>query len=204
MTPQQFKCDWRNTDQPLSPISPERLIRFNILPFTNEFLTISGLPVYASPFLSFADDSTSIIDGINKLTEQFNFGNLQAEYEKYINIGLCRDGDPIVVNTSSNDQIEQLEHKNNFQSVFFNTSINHLANFLIIYRDFEDDIMREYGEEGIRNCYFTDAQFEILKKQMIEIDELALTGRGFWKEELEIILSLRKDYLESLKEQTEE
>lgn len=198
MTPEEFKNSWRDTDQPLSPISPVRLFSFNMLPATNAFLVKSGLPVYASPLISFAEDSDDIFYGIAKFTVQFNVGEQQETFEKYIVIGSCHDGDVIVVNTANKDVIELLDHEDDFKPKFFNTSINHLADFLIIYRDFEDDIMKEQGEEGIRNSLFTDTQFETLKERMRAADERALTEAGFWKEELESILAERQDYLNSI------
>jgi hypothetical protein len=198
MTPEQFKNSWRETDQPLSPISPVRLISLNMQPATNAFLVKSGLPVYASPLISFAEDTDDIFHGMAKFTVQFDTGDQQEAFEKYVVIGSCHDGDVIVVNTASKDVIELLDHNDNFKSMFFNTSINHLADFLIIYRDFEDNIMKEQGEEGIRNSLFTDTQFELLKERMKAIDERALTEKGFWKDELASMLAERQDYLNSI------
>jgi hypothetical protein len=167
MTSQQFKNAWRTTDQPLSVISSAKLTKFNLLPDTTLFLTETGLPIYASPFLSF----------------EF------VEDEKYLAIGLCRDGDLIIIH---NNELQQLTSDG---PLFFNTSINTLADFLIIYRDFEDAVMLTEGEEGVRNSYFTDAQFDTLKQRMLEADERALIEKGFWKDELELLLADRQDYL---------
>ena len=204
MTPEEFKNSWRDTDQPLSPISPVRLLDFNMQPATNAFLVKSGLPVYASPLISFVEDSDDIYHGIARFTVQFNTGDQQAAFEKYIVIGSCHEGDVIVVNTADNDVIELLDHKENYKPLFFNTSINHLADFLIIYRDFEDEIMKEHGEEGIMNSLFTDAQFMLMQERMKAVDERALTENGFWKGELELILMERQDYLNSMKESAED
>lgn len=198
MTPEQFKNSWRETDQPLSPISPIRLLDFNMQPATNAFLVKSGLPVYASPLISFAEDSDDIFHGIARFTVQFDAAEQKDAFEKYIVIGSCHDGDVIVVNTAEKDVIELLAHEEDYKAKFFNTSISHLAEFLIIYRDFEDDIMKEQGEEGIRNSLFTDEQFEQLKEQMKQADERAITEKGFWKEELELMLEDRQDYLNSI------
>jgi hypothetical protein len=158
MTSQQFKNAWRDTDQPLLVIPVKGL-----LPDTAEFLANTGLPIYASPFLSF----------------EF------VEHPQYPAIGLCRDGDLIIIN---NNEIQQLTASG---PLFFNTSIHTLADFLVIYRDFEDAI----GEDGVFNSYFTDEQFDTLKAQMKAVDERALTEKGFWKDELELLLADRQDYL---------
>lgn len=134
---------------------------------TAAFLTETGLPIYASPFLSF----------------EF------VPHEKYPAIGLCRDGDLIIID---NNELKQLTANG---LLFFNSSINALADFLIIYRDFEDAVMLTEGEEGIRNSHFTDTQFNTMKERMIEADERAITEKGFWKDELELMLADRQDYL---------
>jgi hypothetical protein len=197
MTPENFKESWNNLDEPLFPISFERLTRFGLLPLTMEFLSIAGLPKYASPFLSFSNGSDDIYYGINKLTDQYAFLKDALEYEKYIVIGSCRDGDPIAINTEDNDQIVELDHEDLFSPTFFNSSLMTLAGFLIIYEDFKASVLAEHGEEGQRNGYFTDIQFDKLKNQMFKIDHKALTEQGFWKEELEIMLLNRQDYLSS-------
>lgn len=167
MTSQQFKSAWRITDQPLSVISSDKLSGFNLERDTAAFLTETGLPIYASPFLSF----------------EF------VAHEEYPGIGLCRDGDLIIID---NNELKQLTANG---LLFFNSSINTLADFLIIYRDFEDAVMLTEGEEGVRNSYFTDTQFDTLKQRMIEADERAVKEKGFWRDELELMLADRQDYL---------
>ena len=83
MTPQDFKNRWINTEGTLFPIKAERLNCFDLLPQTFEFLEIAGLPKYASPELSFVNDSKDIFYGIKNLTEQYGFGNDKSDYEKY-------------------------------------------------------------------------------------------------------------------------
>ena len=145
--------------------------------------------------LRFANDTDDIAYGITKLTNLFDFEEERAKFDKYVVIGSCRDGDPIVINTNENDIIEELDHEDLFSPIFFNSSINALAAFIIIYRDFEDSVLTEYAEEGWRNFYFTDDQFDLLKSRMLYIDNKALMEYGFWKDELDILVSLRKEYL---------
>src|SRR4051812_24597426 len=99
MTSQQFKNAWRITDQPLSNISADKLTGFNLSADIISFLTETGLPIYASPFLSFE----------------------YVAHETYLAIGLCRDGDLIIVD---NNEIKQLTETG---PVFFNSSINAMA-----------------------------------------------------------------------------
>ena len=199
MTPQAFKNSWTNTDEPLSPLSKSRLERFNLFKATSDFLIISGLPVYCEPNLSFATDTDDIVYGINRLTEQYDFEEDKPKFDKYVVIGCCRDGDAIAVDTNDNDKIAELDHKDLFRSMYFNSSIETLADFLILYRDFETEVLQGKDTEDNFQCFnFTDEQFERLKSKMYAIDSKALTERGFWKEELEIMLSIRQEKFTSL------
>jgi hypothetical protein len=198
MSPTDFKNTWINTEGCfLSPIDSARLSRFNLLPTTKEFLNIAGLPNCPSPFLYFTNDTDDVVHGINRLMDTWPDSNNKSGFEKYIVIGGCRDGDLIAINLSKNDQIEELDPLDNFSSKFFNSSIYTLADFLIIYNEFETSVYAEHGEDGYRNSYFTDAQFEKMRQTMFLTDAKALSEIGFWKEELEILLSLRQKYLDA-------
>lgn len=199
MTPQTFKSSWTNKDEPLSPLSKTRLDRFNLSKATSDFLSIAGLPVYCEPNLSFANDTDDIVYGINKLTEQYDFEDDKLKFDKYVVIGSCRDGDAIAVDTSDNDKIVELGHEDLFSSMYFNSSIETLADFLILYRDFETEVLQGKDPDDNFQCFnFTDEQFERLKNKMYTIDSKAVTERGFWNEELEIMLSIRQEKFASL------
>ena len=199
MTPQDFKNNWTNIDEPLSPLTVSRLDRLNLQQSTVDFLTVAGLPAYSEPNLSFANDTDDIVYGINKLTEQFDFEDDKEKYDKYIVIGSCRDGDAIAIDTNDNDKIVELDHDDLFSSKYFNISINTLANFLILYRDFEKEVLLDKDQnDNFQSFNFTDLQFENLKRKMIEFDKDAITQNGFWKDELEIMLSIRQKYFRGL------
>ena len=194
MTPHEFKNSWTNIDEPLSPLTSLRLDRLNLSQSTIDFLTVAGLPIYCEPNLSFANDTDDLVYGINKLTEQFDFEDDEEKYDKYIVIGACRDGDAIAVDTNDNDKIVELDHEDLFSSMYFNSSIETLAAFLIMYRDFETEVLKDKHPDDNFQCFnFTDEQFEVLKSKMFLIDNRAIVETGFWKEELEIMLSLRQE-----------
>ena len=195
MSPLEFKANWKEADARLSPISLERVKYFSLLPGTMDFLTIAGLPKYAKPELYFAEDSNDFLHGINKLLDQYAYLRDYPEYEyyKYVVIGSCREGDAIAINTAENDTIEKLDHEDLFRPMFFNSSIETLAEFLILYRDFENSILSEYGKDAYN---FTDLQLDNLRKKMTEIDQRAILEYGFWKGEFEIMLYMRQRYLD--------
>lgn len=195
MTPQTFKDSWTNVDEPLSSLTRSRLDRFNLKEQTVDFLTIAGLPEHCEPNLSFANDTDDIIYGVNKLTEQYDFEEDKEDFEKYIIIGSCRDGDAIAINTSDNDRIVELDHQDLFSSKYFNSSIQALADFLIFYRDFEVEVMSNKDtKDGMQVFNFTDIQFDSLKAKMLSVDIDAVLQDGFWKDELEIMLSIRQEH----------
>lgn len=191
MRPEEFKSIWTSTGDTLSPLTESRLTGLNLKLNTIEFLTKSGLPVDAAPFLTFADNSADKYKGIIRLTDQFEF--LEEEFKKWIVIGSCSDGDPIAINAKNDDQIDWLDHDNYFEPGFFNSSIEALADCLVIYRQFIQDIQKENGEDAYLNGDFSDIQFESLKSKLLQADSKALIGNGFWKAELDMELAMRDD-----------
>jgi hypothetical protein len=199
MTPQDFKNNWKpDSDGQLLPISSERLTGFNLLPSTIAFLTTAGFPKCAMPVLSFkidSDENDPNDFGISRLNELYD--SLGSEYEKYVVIGTCRDLDPIAIDTKDFDKIVALNRKDAFTPSYFNSSIEALAEFLIIYRDFEEAIVAEHGVEGFRNAYFTDIQLEHFKARMSKVDPGALKEGNYWKEIFDMWISLRQQYMDS-------
>lgn len=194
MTPQIFKDTWTNTDGVLLPLDKSRLDRFNFSKATFNFLNIAGLPIYCEPNLSFANNTDDIVYGINKLTEQYDFEESRPIFDKYVVIGSCRDGDAIAIDTEDNNKVVKLDHEDSFSSMYFNSSVEALADFIIFYRDFEREVLKDKDPGDNFQCFnFTNEQFERLKSSMYSVDSKALTERGFWKEELEIMLSMRQE-----------
>jgi hypothetical protein len=191
MTPQEFKIIWTNTGDALSPLTSKRLPRLNLQPRTMEFLTQAGLPVDAAPFLSFVDDSEEVYKRIDRLTDQHDF--LGKDFATWIVIGSCSDGDPIAINAELNDQIDWLDRDNYFEPGFFNSSIEALAECLVIYRNFVFEIQKTNGENAFLNGDFSDSQFETLRSNLLEADCNVFIETGFWKEQLEIDFALRKN-----------
>jgi hypothetical protein len=191
MTPEDFKQKWISLEDNLNPISPERLSGLGLSGKTIDFLVGSGLPDSAAPFLSFSKDSEDLYRGIQKLNKVYDF--LEPEFEKYVVIGSCSDGDPIVVNTQMDDQIEFLDHEDYFSSRLFNSDISGLAKSLLAYRNFVDTILEENGENSYLASDFTDGQFEKLKGEILLADSKALENNAFWSTQLQMDLDLRED-----------
>ncbi|UKM66600.1 SUKH-4 family immunity protein [Flavobacteriaceae bacterium GSB9] len=191
MKPEEFKNIWTLDDDNLNPISGEKLKGLGLSESSIEFLVKSGLPDSAAPFLSFSKDSNDVYDSVQKLTTIYDF--LEPEFEKYIVIGTCNDGDPIVINTGNNDRIEYLDHEDYFSSQPFNSDLSAMAKCLIAYRDFIKRVQAENGEDAFLNSDFTDGQFEVLKLDLKNADSEVIESDGFWFQQLEMELELRED-----------
>jgi hypothetical protein len=191
MTPQEFKTTWTSTGDILSPFSSGELVELGLKSKTTAFLKEAGLPEHAAPFLTFVNNSEDNHKGIARLTEQYDF--LEEEFQKWVVIGSCSDGDPIAINVHADDQIDWLDHENNFEPAFFNSSIEALADCLVIYREFVSIVQRENGDDAYMNADFTDLQFETMRNKLLKADKKALDS-GFWKEQLDMDLRLRDHY----------
>lgn len=190
MTPEEFKQKWISVENNLNPIGSEKLDGLGLSAKTINFLVRSGLPDSAAPFLSFSNDSEDLSNGIQKLNKVYDI--LDPEFEKYVVIGSCGDGDPIVINTQMDDQIEFLDHENYFSSGFFNSDISGLAKSLLAYRNFIDMILEENGEDAYLDSVFTDEQFEKLKNEILLADTRAMENDSFWFTQLIMDLDLRE------------
>lgn len=191
MKVEEFKTKWTLKEDNLNSISAKTLSGLGLSEKTIGFLINSGLPDEAAPFLSFSKDSEDIYEGVQKLNNVYGF--LESEFEKYIVIGSLGDGDPIVVNTALNDQIEYLDHEDYFSAQLFNSDIYGLAKCLLAYRNFVDKIIEENGEDAFFDSDFTDRQFENLRAELYNADPIALGNNGFWSAQLQMDLDLRED-----------
>jgi len=192
MNPSEFEAAWTAAEQNLQPIPLQTLSRFELDKETVDFLSQSGLPSDAAPFLSFVGDihPNDKYSAISFLTEWFGF--LEPQYRKYVVIGSDGGGDVIAINTANNFVIEWLDHEDYFSSRFMNSSINQLANCLLCYRDF---VKAMNAGKTLDECFdteFTDGQFDALHDILEGIDQRAVRD-GFWKDELDLLLTNRED-----------
>ena len=192
MTTEDFKLIWPTENDKLSSFDRNRLTELDLDKKSVEFLTSAGLPASASPFLSFVKNTKGDYDSIGRLTEYYDF--LGQGFEKLIMIGSCGNGDPIVINTDKECQIEWLDHENNFGSFYFNSSIVSLCESLVAYRQFVQNTILENGEDAFLNSDFTDKQHYQLIDKLKLADINSITNNGFWKDVIEMDLANREDF----------
>jgi hypothetical protein len=183
MTPEDYQFRWNRNGKTIFPVNPEKLSLFSFKPETIRFLKI-GLPKSAAPFLSFNQN-------IGSIGQTFLLDEIQPFCAV---IGSDGAGNPIVINVSEGDIVEWLDHENNFESSYFNSSIESMLEFLLVYREFLETMLAENGEDAAMNSIFTDSQFKDMKQKMLFVDAKALFEAGFWKEELESLIAERTYY----------
>ncbi|NDK57221.1 SUKH-4 family immunity protein [Pontibacter fetidus] len=156
---------------------------------TADFLAIVGLPTSAAPFLSFADDSERELGSISNI-----FETREDRHRYFLSIGSDGAGDPICLDLMNECQVVTLNHEEDFEPTFMNSSVSELFQFLTIYKRFVEEVIRENGEDAYLDADFTDSQYEELKKAMESVDNKALKTNTFWAQELAQLLGNREYY----------
>lgn len=153
------------------------------------FLSIVGLPTSAAPFLSFAGDSERELDNISDIYE-----TEEDRHRYFLGIGSDGAGDPVCLDLRNECQVVTLNHEEDFEPTFMNSSVSELFQFLTLYKRFVEEVIRENGEDAFLDANFTDSQYEELKKAMEAVDNKALRTNTFWAQELAQLLGNREHY----------
>ena len=176
---------------------PEELHRFDVHYIsgkglnegTADFLSIVGLPTSAAPFLSFAGDSERKLCSICD-----TFETREDRYKYFLSIGSDGAGDPVCIDLRNECQVVTLNHEEDFEPIFMNSSVGELFQFLTLYKKFVEEVIRVNGEDAFLDANFTDSQYEELKKAMEVADNNALRTNTFWAQELAQLLGNREYY----------
>ena len=169
MKAQDFAIRWITEDNNLQPFDSERIDSLKISDQSKEFLKI-GLPSDAAPFLSFSNSDDANLQPVNEVWD------LPVEFENYKIIGSNGYGDPICINENDHSVV-YLNHDDEFGYVYMNSSVEQLAHFLLIIRNFIDKV------NSCRQAELTSILKETLS-EMIEIDKTAM-AEGSWEDELQ-------------------
>jgi hypothetical protein len=156
---------------------------------TADFLSIVGLPTSVAPFLSFAGKAEK---ELNSILDLYETGQVKHKY--FLSIGADGTGDPICIDVRNNCRVVALNHEEDFEPVFMNSSIVELFKFLTLYKRFVEEVIAENGEDAFLDANFTDRQYEALSKAMEAADKDALSSNTYWSQELESLLGNREYY----------
>jgi uncharacterized protein YlbG (UPF0298 family) len=163
-----FKNKWITEEDKLESFDSGKIQELSIPAKTKEFLMV-GLPVDAAPFLSFGPSHDA---NLQSATEEYE---LSGEFECYKIIGSNGYGDPVCINENDNSVV-YLNHDDEFGYVYMNSSVEQLAHFLLIVRDFIEKVNSSPQAEMTKTFKDTIAE-------MIKSDETAMY-EGTWEDDL--------------------
>jgi hypothetical protein len=106
---------------------------------TKDFLISHGLPDSCPPFLNFYDYNTAPIPTVNQHFD-LNYDDLN----EYLVIGFNGCGDPICVDLSNDNSIVYLNHDNDFEVIFMNSTLPQLIDCTLTYYEFVEAERRDY------------------------------------------------------------
>ncbi len=179
---------WIDKCEPTVKFSADSLSNFGFQESTLAVLSTIGLPSQAAPFLSF-----------NQTLAEFQtldiYFQLEAStWKHFVIIGADGAGNPIVLDTSTQDQVILLDHDNDFVSLPIAQSLLILLGCLVVYSQFVDDLVTSRGSRAYLKADFTDAQFASLREALHTVDSQTIETRGFWHDELAGLLASREFY----------
>ncbi len=146
---------------------------------TIEFLLECGLPNQAAPCLNFNSNYLSNIPTVNEWFE-INFEGLND----YVVIGSNGSGDPVCIDLKKGNEIVFLNHDNDFERIFINSSIKKFANCLIVYAEFIITTNASVSSNYL-NGNFNHEEFKKLKEDLYNIDSNCLDNNTMWYYELQ-------------------
>lgn len=183
MNSEQIRNYWKDNGEKLNAYRPSQLSNARLLKDTIDFLVECGLPDSCAPFLTFEDWDGEPIKTPNQV--------LDIEFEgldNYLWIGSNGSGDPICIDLENKNEIVYLNHDNEFERIFINSSVHQLAESLIRYGEFYSSLNTEFENNVFSSRKFSDEEFGELKDDFIEIDATSLAEGNFWNESLEGLL----------------
>lgn len=174
LSPKDFASAW-GKKYPLVHFRKKYLESLAIANEDKEFLAQAGLPSSAAPFLSFTAPKSGELPTVADQWKQ------PVEFRRYRVIGSDGAGNPIAIDEERKGEVVLLDHEDKFACTFMNTSVRHLAESLLAYRD----LIASDGltEEGVLPA----KALKQLHQQLKKIDPAALKPGCFWPEETGII-----------------
>lgn len=113
--------------------------------------------------------------------------NLDKEFRRYVVIGSNGSGDPICLDVGAESAVVYLNHDNNFERVWINSSVHQLAGSLLRYRQLVQETQRRNGEDAFLDGKIPGDVIEKLRADLQRIDATALAQESFWRSELDCL-----------------
>lgn len=184
MTPTEFKLKWiKDKSERWTKFDSSELKKSEINESTCEFLEI-GFPEDAAPYLGFGLRSYDW--KFNNILDYYEYDDLDADTKFYWILGSDNSGNPICIDTSQNDRIILLDHEQGFEIIdTINKNIEELANYLLIYRNFIEEVNYKYGEDGFFDSKFTKMDLNELEEKFKSLNPNHYLESSFWSVEIE-------------------
>ncbi|MBQ7774343.1 MAG: SUKH-4 family immunity protein [Lachnospiraceae bacterium] len=173
MTAKEFLERWDTEICPMVSYDAKKIHALNLPEDVKDFLIEAGLPSDAAPFLNF---ESSAKKGATKL-------GLFGKKRKYIYFGYTEAGDKICV-LEETGHVLCINHEDGSE-IFINSSILKLAECLLAYSEFIDEINKVNGRRAFLEGIATEEQLEKITSRLNNIDGNALNDKSFWMEELQ-------------------
>jgi len=183
MTPTEFKLQWiQDKSDRWIEFDLSELKKSQINASTNEFLTI-GFPEDAAPYLGFGLRSYDW--KFNNILDYYDYDDLDPITKFYWILGSDNSGNPICIDTSQNDRIILLDHEQEFEIIeIVNKNIAELANSLLIYRNFIEEMNSKYGKDGFFDSKFTEVDLNELEEKFKLLNSNYYLESSFWDIEI--------------------
>lgn len=189
--PEEFVKRWGGDDEEeFVSFDAATTEEWNIGEDSARFLAEAGLPASAAPFLSFGETG--------RLWDVWNFGE-DTEYARelfsqYIALGTDGSGNPLCIDEENNGIVVALDHDFGFQAVtFVNSSVQQLAECLLVYRVALEEAQRLGTEEAVAGTEVEsesgEAIAEWVEQEFMRIDSRAMSKECFWRIEVEALRS---------------
>ena len=183
---QNIKTDW-NPDELNEWIDfkLDQINKTDLSDFTKNFL-LNGFPENAAPFLSFGLSTYDC--EFKTIAEYYSEFQLDSKAKYYWIFGSDGNGNPICIDSKSNDEILLLDHDQGFEPIQkINKNVNELFQCLLEYKNFIELIISEFGEDGFFDSKFTNSHLEKLKIRFKNINPNIFTESEFWNGEISML-----------------
>ena len=182
MTPDEFKREWTAGGDALIPFSRDSRAGIGLSESTMQFLVEAGLPDSAAPFLDF------IGHGSRRIQPASDAYPVTAGLARYRCVGTNDSGDPICIDTESNDTIVLLFHDDNFRPIRLNSTLERFAESLLAFRKLVDESCAINGDDAFLDGDIPQHLIESLSNQLSSIDAESMKEGDFWRTEIKTLV----------------
>lgn len=179
ISPREFKQKWDSEKNgKLINYFAEHLEKLPLSKEDRLFLIEAGLPASAPPYLEFKT--------VQNLYDQKN-NNCKVK-EEYLPIGTTGGGDYIYINTN-NRNIIYLDSGNQNKEVFINSTINQLAECILLFSNMIDKAIDTNGEDAFLDSDIPPELITWITNEIKRADPKSLEEGAFWHTELKELIN---------------